>query len=146
MTPWSTRKGAEAPNHHFPPVRVHVLSSTTGSLLPAGTESTAMRIIFHLPPLSWTIFETKETGEYSSATNCRINFNQLVPPCWRKVVRSKSMKTLVFDPGGCSDRLRDYPFLRGRSSFLSWRLFRSSPRLPVPERAARVASCGAYFG
>ena len=54
-----------------------------------------------LAPLSRIICETKKTGKYSSATNCRVNFNQLAAPFRRKVIQTKSRQTLVFDPGGC---------------------------------------------
>ena len=59
---------SEAPKPHLPPMETRMLSSAAGGLLPAGTVSTAMRIIFSLPSLSWVIFKTKETGKYSRQT------------------------------------------------------------------------------
>ena len=109
---------AEAPKPHLPPMEVRVLSSATGGVLPAGTASTAMRTIFPLPPLSWIIYETKVMCKYSSATDGKMNFNQLAPPCWRKVIQTKSRQTLLFDSGGCSSHLRDRLFLRGRRTLL----------------------------
>ena len=41
-------KDAEAPKPHFPPVEVCMLSSAAGGLMPTGTASTMMRVIF--PP------------------------------------------------------------------------------------------------
>ena len=70
-------KGAEMPKPRLSPVEVRMLSSATGGLLPAGTTSTTMKTIFPLPPLSWSLRETKEMKKYTSATNYRFNLNQL---------------------------------------------------------------------
>ena len=105
-------KGAEAPMPHFPLVKVRMLSSTTGGLLPTDTTSAMMGAIFPPPPSSWSL--VKETKEKTDRTN----FNQLAPPSWRKVVQTKLRQNLVFDPGGCSSHLRGYPFLGGRHALL----------------------------
>ena len=42
--------GAEVPKSHLLPIKVRMLSSAAGGLLPAGTASTAMRTIFSPPP------------------------------------------------------------------------------------------------
>ena len=67
-----------------------------------------------LPSLFWGFCETKRTGKYSSAINCRLNFNQPAPPCWGKAIQIKSRQTLVFDLGGCTGRLRAGLFLGER--------------------------------
>ena len=105
-------KGAETPKPHLPLRKVGILSSAAGGLLSAGTASTATRTIFQRRRFSWSLDEaTKEiTG--------RTNFNPLAPSSWRKVIQKKSRKTLVLDCGGCSCRLRDWPFLEGWRALL----------------------------
>ena len=40
---------------------------------------------------------------------------------WRKVIQTKSRQALVFDPGGCTGRLRSCPFLGGRHALrIGW--------------------------
>ena len=73
-------EGAEAPKPHLPPLEVYILSSTAGGLLNAGTASITMRTIYPPSPLSWS------HGERAKKRTCQTNFNQLAPPCWRKVV------------------------------------------------------------
>ena len=105
-------KGAEAAKSHLPPMEVCKLSFAVGGLLPAGTTSTALRITFPRPFFSWSL------GEETKGRTGRTNFNQLAPPSWRKVIQTKSSQTLVFDPGGCSGRLRGCPFLGGWRALL----------------------------
>ena len=60
-------------------------------------------------------------GKYSSAIDCRLIFNQLAPPSWRKVIQTK------LRPAGCSSRLRGCPFWEdGACCFVggSFRAFR----------------------
>ena len=52
-------KGAEAPKPHLPPVKVRMLSSAAGGLLPAGTASTAMSTLFP-PPSLWNFCPTED--------------------------------------------------------------------------------------
>ena len=84
-------KGAEAPRPNLPPMKVRMLSSTAGGLLPASTASTTMRTIFPRPLFSWS------NGEEAKERTGRTNFNQLAPPSWRKVIQTKSWQTRVFD-------------------------------------------------
>ena len=106
-------KGTEGPKPHFPPVEVRMLSSVADGLMPAGTASTStMTAIFSPPLFSWSL--SKETKERTGRTK----LNQLAPLCWRKVIQTKSRQTLVFDPGGCSGRLRGCPFLRRQRALL----------------------------
>ena len=96
-------KGAAAPKSCLSPVEMRTLTAA-GGLLPAGTASTSMRTIFPRSPFSRSI--GKETNKTNSQTN-----KQLPSPCWRRVIETKSRKTLVFDPGGSTGRLRACPFL-----------------------------------
>ena len=112
-------KGAEASKPHFPPVEVRMLSSAAGRLLHVGTASTTLRTIFPLLPPSWSLCKTEKIGKYSSATNCRLNFNQLAPPSLRNVKETKLMQTLVFDPGPSLSSVRGCPFLGGRRALLT---------------------------
>ena len=91
--------GAEAPKPHFLFVEMRILSFADSGLMLAGIASTRMRAVFPQPPLSWSLGRTK--------------FNRLAPLCCRKVMKTTSRQALVFDPGGCSGRLRGCPFLRG---------------------------------
>ena len=97
-------EGAEKPRLHLPPVKVRIVSAAAGGLLPADKASTAMRTTFSRPFPSWTL------GEETKKKNSRTNLNQLAPSCWREVSKTKS-RTLVYDPDGCSSRLRGCPFL-----------------------------------
>ena len=76
--------------------------TAAGGLLSAGTASTARRTIFPRPFFSWSLGETKKRTS-------RIN-NQLAP-FWRRVIQTKSRRTLVFDPSGSTGRLCAGPFL-----------------------------------
>ena len=105
-------KGAEVPNPCLSPVEMRT-PTATGGLLPAGTASTEMRTIFSRPLPSWTL------GEDTKTITDQRNINQLVPPCWRKVIPTKSRQSLMFNPGGCTGRLRGCLFLRGRHVLLS---------------------------
>ena len=99
-------EGAEASKPHLPPLEVRMLPSTAAGLLPIGTASTVMRTIFLPTPLlkSFCLIKMRTS---------RTNFNQLAPPCWRKVIETKPRQTLVFDPGGCTSRLHNHLFLEG---------------------------------
>ena len=83
-------KSTAAPKPCLSPVEMRKLT-TAGGLLPAGTASTARRTIF-----------PRQTKKSNSRTNI-----QLATPGW------KSMQTMVFDPGGSTDRLRACPFVGG---------------------------------
>ena len=110
-------KGAKAPKPHFPPMEVRMLASAARGLLPAGIASIIMRAIIPPPPLSWRLCETK-TGKHSSTTTA-IQTRATYSSYWhRKVKETKSKQTLVFDPGGCSGRLRCCPFLSERLALL----------------------------
>ena len=110
-------EGVIAPKSFLLPGKMRMLTSA-GDLLLVGTASTTLRTICPLPSLSSSICETKETGKYSSATDCQLNFNQLAPPPWKKVIHTKLGQGLVFDSGGCSGRLLGCPFLGGRRALL----------------------------
>ena len=73
-------KGAEAPKPHLPPEEVGILSSAADGLLSTGAASPAMRSIFPQPCFSWSLSE--ETKRRTDRTK----FNQLAPPCWRRVI------------------------------------------------------------
>ena len=83
-------------------------STAAGGLLSAGTAFTSLRSVVFQPLFFWTLGE--KTKERTSQTNN----NKLAPPYWKNVIQMKSRQTLVFDPGGCTGRLRDYSFLGGR--------------------------------
>ena len=100
-------RGAAAPKSCLSPAEMRT-PTAAGALLPTGIASSAMRTIFSQPLPSWTLRE--EVKERTS----RANNNQLAAPYWRKVIQSKSRKTLLFYPGGCTGRLRSCPVLRGR--------------------------------
>ena len=91
-------KGAEAPKPCLSPMEVRT-PTAAGSLLPAGTVSTAMKTIFPPPPL-WDFCPTEErnfTRTYAIQTYTTYN------SFWKiKVLETKSRQTLVFDPGGCT--------------------------------------------
>ena len=110
-------KSAETSKPQLPPVKVRMLSSAAGGLLPAGTASTAMRTTFSRPLPSWTL--GGETKERSSRTN----LNQLAPLCCREILKTKSRQTLVFEPDDCSGRLRGCPFLGGWRALLCGEIF-----------------------
>ena len=76
----------EAPKPYLPPVKVRMLSSTVGGFMPAGTASTGIRAIFPRQLPSWTL------GDKVKKRSSRTNFNQLAPPCWRKVIKIKSRR------------------------------------------------------
>ena len=91
-----------------------MLSSAAGGLMPAGTAFTStVRPIFPPSLLSWSCY-----GEETKEITSRTNFNPFAPRYWRKVVQTKSRRTLVFDPDSCSGRLRGCPFLGGRRTLL----------------------------
>ena len=96
--------GAAAPEPCLWPAEM-CTRTAAGGLLPAGTSSTAIRTIFSRSLSSWTL------GEEVKGKTSRTNNNQLAPSYWRKVIETKSRQTLVFDPGGCTGRLRSCPFL-----------------------------------
>ena len=93
--------GAAAPKPCLSPAEMRMRTAADG-LLPTGIASTAMRTIFPRLFFSWSFGETKKRTS-------RIN-NQLAP-FWRRVIQTKSRKTLVFDPGGSTCRLRACLFL-----------------------------------
>ena len=99
-------EGAKAPKLHLPPVEVRMLPSAAGGLLPIGIASTVMTIVFLPTPLLRSLCLTK-------VRNSSTNFNQLVLPCWRKIIETTSRQTLVFSPGHCTGCLRDLPSLGG---------------------------------
>ena len=105
-------KGAAAPKPCLSPVEMRTLKAI-GGLLPAGTTSTAMRTIFPRPFSSWSI------GENTKKSKRRTNNQLTPPPCWRRVIRTKSRQTLVFDLGGSTGRLRACPFLGRRHALRS---------------------------
>ena len=107
-------KGAAAPKPCLSPVEMRT-PTATGGLLPAGIASSAMIIIFSRPLLSWTL------GEEAKGRTTRTNNKQLAPPYWRKVIQTSTRKTLMFDPGGCTGRLRSCSFLGGRHALrIGW--------------------------
>ena len=109
-------KGAKAPKPCLSPVHMCTLT-TAGGLLPVGTTATAMRTIFPRPLFTWSL------GEESKKRTGRTNFNQLAPPCWRRVIQTESRQTLMFDPGGCTGRLRSCPFVGGWRTLLCGEVF-----------------------
>ena len=60
-------------------------------------------------------------GENTKNRTGRTDVNQLAHTRWRNVLETKSRQTLVFDPGGCTGRLRACPFLGGRHALLCGR-------------------------
>ena len=86
-------KGAKAPRPCLSVIEMRT-PPVAGGLLPAGTASTAITIIFSGPISCWTLGE--ETKERISRTGRK----HLAIPCWRRVIKNKSRRTLVFDPGG----------------------------------------------
>ena len=104
-------RGAEAPKPCLSPGDIRT-TTTAGGLLPTGTASAAMMTIFSRPLPCWTLGEKTKRIALT-------NFNQFALPYWRKVIQTKSRQTLVFDPGGCSGRLRGCPFLGGSHTLLS---------------------------
>ena len=111
-------KGAEVPKPCLSPVETRTLTAT-GSLLPAGTASTATRTIFHQLPF-WNFCPTKEIDfRLIQYATCSSSF-------WKiKVLETKIRQTFVCDPGGCTGALRTCPFLgRWRTLFCGRCLFR----------------------
>ena len=105
-------KSVVVPNPCLSLVEIRTLRAA-GGLLPAGTASTATRAIFYQPPLWFCQTEdmnSKTTIQY--ATTYYSNF-------WKmKDLKTKSRQTLVFDPGGSTDRLRTCPLLGGWRALL----------------------------
>ena len=92
--------------------------TAAGSLLPAGTASTATRTIFHQPPL-WLCL-TKEIKSRTS-NQYATNYSSF----WTlKVLETISRQTPVFDPGGSTGRLRACPLLGASRALLCGELFR----------------------
>ena len=100
-------KGAAAPKPCLSPVEMRT-PTVAGGFLPAGIASSAIRTIFSRPLSFWIL------GEEAKEITSRTNNNQLPPLYWRKNIQTKSRKTLVFDPGSCTGRLRSCTFLGGR--------------------------------
>ena len=98
-------KGAEAPKLCLSPVEIRTLTAA-GGLLPTGTSITATRIIFRQPPL-WCC-PTKNMS-YMAMTS--IQYATYSSSSKMKVLETKIRQTMVFDAGGCTDRLRACPFL-----------------------------------
>ena len=78
--------------------------TAAGGLLPAGTSSTVMRTIFPRP----LFLTASERPRKKAAAKQTVSLH---PPCWRRVIQTKSRQTLGFDSGGCTGRLRACPFL-----------------------------------
>ena len=107
------------------------MRTPAGGLLLAGTASTVIGTIFSRLLPSWTL--DKEARERTSRTNN----NHLAPPYWRKAIQTKLRQTLVFDPGGCTGRLRSCQFLGERRALhIRW------TRLGA---VMVVAEAGAFF-
>ena len=86
--------GAEAPKPRRLPVKMRMLTPTSG-LLHTGSASTPRRNIFQPQPLPRGF---REPRRGKGTTNPRTNFNQLAPPsCHRKVIKTKLRQNLVFD-------------------------------------------------
>ena len=98
--------GTAAPKPCLSPMEMRI-PTAAGSLLPAGTVSTAIMTIFPRSLFSWSL---KETKNHTNRINCKL------APSWRRVIRTKSRLTLVFDPGA-------YPFLRMWRALLFGELF-----------------------
>ena len=79
-------KGAAAPKPCLLPVEIRTPTAASG-LLPVDIAYTAMRTIFFRPLFSWSL--GKETKKSNSRTN-----NQLPPPCWTRVIITKSRLAL----------------------------------------------------
>ena len=100
-------RGAAVPKLCLSSVEMRI-TTAAGGLLFAGTAFRTMRTIFSRLFSSWAFGE--ETKKITSGTNS----SQLALSYWRKVIQTKSRPTLVFDPDGCTGRLRSCPFLGGR--------------------------------
>ena len=100
-------KGAKAPKPCLSPAEMRT-PPATGGRLPSGTASTAMRTILPLPFL-WNFCPTEDM-KFRPTISIQlyatyISFQKM------KILETKSRQTLVFDPGGCTGRLRTCPFL-----------------------------------
>ena len=137
-------KGAKASKPCLSPVEMRTLTAV-GDLLPARTASTATRTIFHQP--SRWFCPTEEMNSRTSiqyATMYRSFWVIFLLPCTffkmssrtsipyattysslrkMKVLEMKSRQILVFDPGGCTGRLRACPFLGGWRALVCGEVF-----------------------
>ena len=96
-------KGAAAPKLCVSLAEMRT-QTAAGGLLPAGTASTATRITFD-QPLFW--FCATEDNNLRTSNQYPTDYSSF----WKmKVLQTKSMQTLVFDPGGFNGRLRACPF------------------------------------
>ena len=86
--------------------------TAAGGLLPANTASTATRTTFDQPPV-W-FFPTEEIN-FEDFKSIRHGLQQFLK---LKVLQTKSMQTLMFDPGGFKGCLCACPFLGMRRALL----------------------------
>ena len=108
-------KGAAAPKPCPSSVKIRT-PTAAGDLLPAGTASTTVtRTLFHQPPL-WSFCPTEEM-------NFRTSIQYATYSSFWKILEMKTRQTLVFDPGGCTGRLRACLFLRGWCTLLFGEVF-----------------------
>ena len=98
-------KGTAAPKPCLPPMEMRTLT-VAGGLLPTGKASTATGIIYYQPRLCFC--PIKEINSRTSNRNATdyISFWKL------KILRTKSRKTLMFDPGDSTGCQRACPVLR----------------------------------
>ena len=105
--------GVAVPKSCLSPLEMRT-PTAAGSLLLAGTASTATRITFDQPPLWFCPTEEinfRTSIQYSSYYSIFWRINNQQAPFWPRVIETKSGQNLVFDPGGSTGRLRACPFL-----------------------------------
>ena len=113
-------KGTVAPKPCLSPVEMRTLTAV-GSLLPAGTVSSATRAKFHQPPLWFCPIE-----EVNLRTS--IQYTTTYSSFWKlKVFQTKKRQTLVFDPGSFTGRLRACPCLGTWRALLCGEVFIWAP-------------------
>ena len=95
---------------------MHTRTATAG-LLPASKASKATRTIFQQSPLWFCL--TKEI-HLRTSNQYATNYSSF----WKmKVLQTKSMQTLVFDPGGSKGRVHACPFLGTRCTLFCRKTF-----------------------
>ena len=123
MTCWSTKALRRQSRvvrswrcaHQQPPV----------AYFPPAKTSTATRITFYQPRLRFC--STEKTNSESTSAQCASYYssswwinNQLLASSWWRVIQTKSMQTLIFDPGGFKSRLRACPFFGNVARVALW--------------------------
>ena len=132
------KNGAAAPKSCRSPLEMRSPIAADG-LIPAGKASTTTRITFYQPHLRF--YPTEETNSEKTSTqyalyyNSSFWWNQLPAPSWRRVIRTKSRKNLIFDPGGSKGRLSACPLLGTWRALLCGELLVLERRV-VPDGAA----------